>query len=168
MPSQLLPSLTSGKDVFIDANILVYGLAGQSVQCKAFLERCAREELVGISLVEIVNEATHKFMLAEAFAKGIITSENAGKLKKHLDKIPSLNIYWTHTLSILNLNLLLLSTNETIVHAAQPERSAAGLLTNDSMIVACMRDYGIRALATEDGDFERVSGIMVYKPDDIP
>src|SRR5262245_52989709 len=147
MPPQLLSSLTAGTDVFIDANILVYGLLGGSPQCKTFLERCAREELIGISLFEIVNEATHRFMLAEAFAKGIITKENAGKLRKHFSQISSLSDYWAHTTRVLNLNLLLLPTNETIVHAAHPERSAAGLLTNDSMIVACMRDFGIQAIA---------------------
>jgi predicted nucleic acid-binding protein len=168
MPPQSLLSLTSGTDVFIDANILIYGLTGQSAQCRAFLDRCAREELVGISLIEIVNEATHRFMLAEAFAKGIITKESASHLRKQFKQLSSLNVYWTNTERILNLNILLQATNEIIIHGAQPERVAAGLLTNDSMIVSCMRDFGIRALATNDGDFERVIGITVYKPDDIP
>lgn len=66
MPAQPLSQLPAGADVFIDANIFVYGLMGQSVQCRDFLARCAREELFGISLFEIVNEATHRFMLATA------------------------------------------------------------------------------------------------------
>ncbi|MBO0798078.1 MAG: type II toxin-antitoxin system VapC family toxin [Blastocatellia bacterium] len=107
-------------------------------------------------------------MVAEAFKKGIINKENAGELRKHFKQISSLNSYWADTVRILNLNLLLLTTNETIIHAAQPERVAAGLLTNDSMIVACMRDIGIRALATNDRDFDRAIGITVYKPEDIP
>jgi uncharacterized protein len=168
MPPQSLSSLTDGTDVFIDANIFIYGMLGASTQCMTFLERCAREELYGISLIEIVNEATHRFMLAEAHAKGIIPGANAKKLREQFSYIPSLNDYWAHTTKLLDLNLLLTATNETIVHIAHLERSTAGLLTNDSMIVACMRDFGVQALATNDGDFERVDGITVYKPDDIP
>ena len=36
------------------------------------------------------------------------------------------------------------------------------------MIAACMREYGIKFLATSDQDFERVRGITVYRPADLP
>lgn len=65
-----LSAVTSGSNVFVDANILIYGLNGQSSQCHNFLERCSREEITGITLFALVNEATHRFMLAEAAAKG--------------------------------------------------------------------------------------------------
>ncbi|MGH9833490.1 MAG: type II toxin-antitoxin system VapC family toxin, partial [Blastocatellia bacterium] len=68
---------------------------------------------------------------------------------------------------ILNLNLLLLTTDEAIIRSAYAERQKTGLLTNDSMIVACMHFYGISSLATNDGDFDRVSGINVFQPDDV-
>lgn len=167
MPIQPLPLIPTGTDVFIDANIFVYALQGKSAQCREFLRRCASEELYGISLLEIVNEATHQLMLAEAVAKGFIPSPSPKVLRKHFNQIPQLTVYWVQTQRILNLNLLLLATSEAIIHTAQLERQAAGLLTNDSMIAACMRDFGIRAIATNDGDFERVAGIVIYKPDDI-
>ena len=46
--------------------------------------------------------------------------------------------------------------------------SAAGLLTNDSMVVSCMREYGLSLLATNDADFERVAGVTVFKPTELP
>lgn len=58
--------------------------------------------------------------------------------------------------------------DETILRGAQKERQAASLLTNDSLIVACMRVHGISLLATNDSDFERVAGITVFKPKDLP
>src|SRR5215213_11215943 len=125
MPAQPLSQLPAGADVFIDANIFVYGLTGQSAQCRDFLTRCAREELFGISLLEIVNDATHRFMLAEAVAGGFISSESSGKLRKHFNVIPHLHAYWTEVQRILSLNLLLLETSETIIHLAQLERQAA-------------------------------------------
>jgi predicted nucleic acid-binding protein len=36
------------------------------------------------------------------------------------------------------------------------------------MIVSCMRNYGISALATNDQAFQRVTDITVYRPDDLP
>jgi len=36
------------------------------------------------------------------------------------------------------------------------------------MIVSCMREYSVCFLATNDADFERVSGITVFKPADVP
>lgn len=167
MPHQLLNQIPAGSFVFIDANIFVYGFSGHSTQCYEFLERCAREEITGVCLFEIVNEATHKFMLEEAVAKGLIPKPSAGDLRKKRQIIPILSHYWQRTEHILSLNLLVLATDENMVRLAHTERQNASLLTNDSMIVACMRYYGINFLATKDEDFEMVSGISVFQPDDL-
>jgi predicted nucleic acid-binding protein len=69
---------------------------------------------------------------------------------------------------MLALNLLFMPVNETIIRNAQTVRQEAGLLTNDSMIVAAMREYGLSFLASNDSDFERVPDITVFKPTDLP
>jgi predicted nucleic acid-binding protein len=168
MAPQALSQIPDGSDVFLDANILIYALTRQSVECYRLLERCSREEVTGICLFEIVNEATHRFMLAEAMSKHFIASETASELQKKPDVVRELTDYWRQAQRILNLNLLLLSTDESVVRAAQAERQEAGLLTNDSMIASCMRNYGISALATNDEAFQRVANITVYKPTDLP
>jgi predicted nucleic acid-binding protein len=164
---QSLSTIPPGTDIFIDANIFIYGLNGESAQCLTLLERCSREEVTGISLFEIVNEATHKFMLAEARAKGVIRSGGAEALKKQYAQIPALSDYWRDTQRILALNLLFFSTDDQIIRNAQPERQSAGVLTNDSMILSWMREYGIQQIATRDSDFERALGITVFGPDDL-
>ena len=68
----------------------------------------------------------------------------------------------------LSTNLLFLPVSEVIVRGANVERVAAGLLTNDSMVVSCMREYGLSLLATNDADFERVAGVTVFKPTELP
>ena len=114
-----------------------------------------------------MNEATHVFMLAEAVSKTIILRHSAAELRKKHSDIPMLIDYWRETERVLALNMLLFSTDEHIVRSAQPERKSAGVLTNDSMILSWMREYGIRSIATADGDFERASGIAVFGPNDI-
>jgi predicted nucleic acid-binding protein len=46
-------------------------------------------------------------------------------------------------------------------------RSRHGLLTNDSLIVAAMNEYGIGCLATREADFDQVAALTIYKPTDI-
>ena len=106
-------------------------------------------------------------MLAEARLKGVIASGGAEALRKKYLEIPPLIDYWRDTERILSLNLLFFSTDEQIVRGAQPERQSASVLTNDSMILSWMREYGIRNIATADQDFERANGITVFGPDDL-
>ncbi len=143
-------------------------MSGQSGECRQFLDRCLREDVTGITLFETVNEATHRFMIAEALSKGLIASGGAKVLKQSPKLVSSLTDYWRETERLLALNLLFIPVNEAIVRRAQAERHAAGLLTNDSMIIACMREFGLTFLASNDADFERVGGITVFKPTDLP
>ena len=167
MASSALPDLPSRSFIFIDANIFVYGFSGQSGQCRQFLDRCLREEVTGIALFETVNEVTHRLMVAEALSKGLITRGAAKRLREKPGLISGLTDYWKNIERLLALNLLFVPVNEAILRGAHTERQAAGLLTNDSMIVSCMRDYGVSFLATSDADFERVVGITVFKPSDL-
>jgi predicted nucleic acid-binding protein len=41
--------------------------------------------------------------------------------------------------------------------------AAHGLLTNDALIVALMRRFGLTHLVTNDDDFDSVPGITIWK-----
>jgi len=162
-------SIPSGSNLLIDTNVFVYGLTAKSPQCKALLERCSGEELFGITLFEVVHEATHDFMRAEARAKGLFTATEKGAkyLANHPEQVMLLTHYWTNTQRLLALNIVFLPMEQNIVVGAQIERSNAGLLTNDSIIVGAMREYGISLLATNDRQFDSVTGITVFSPTDV-
>jgi predicted nucleic acid-binding protein len=167
--SEALQAIPAGSDVLIDANVFIYGLTAQSAQCKAFLERCSREEVTGISLYEILHETTHKFMIAEARAKGLFAGPEKGAkyLSRHPEEVKLLADYWVNTLKLLALNVILLPMEQSVLQVAQAERVAAGLLTNDSIIVAAMREYGISQIATNDNMFDTVAGVSVFSPTDL-
>ena len=167
MPAQPLPAVPNGTDLFLDANILIYGLSGQSVECRELLVRCSREEVTGICMYEVLNNATHRFMLMEAKSKGLLAKPTPKDLKGNCAVIRQLADYWQKTLRMLNLNLLLLPLDDPILRGGEPERQTACLLTNDSMIISCMRNWKITVLATNDTDFLNVTGITVYKPTDV-
>lgn len=42
-----------------------------------------------------------------------------------------------------------------------------GLLTNDSLLVATALRAGVNRLATADPQFDGVTGLTVFKPDDV-
>jgi predicted nucleic acid-binding protein len=147
----------------------VYGLTAKSAECKTLLERCSNEDVFAITLFEIIHEATHIFMLAEARAKGLFNAAEKGPkyLSRHPDDVKKLSDYWTNSQRLLTLNILVLPMERDIVVAAQAERLNAGLLTNDSVIVAAMREYGDSQIATNDAQFDAVAGISVYSPTDV-
>jgi predicted nucleic acid-binding protein len=155
----LLDAVPNRSDVLIDANIFVYGLTTKSAQCQAFLARCSREELTGIALFESVNNATHQFMKGEALSRGLCAGQAMRYLAANPDQVKLLTDYWTNTQRLVELS---------IVTGAQPERASAGLLTNDSIIIAAMRGYGVSLIASNDRQFDAVPGITVFSPTDIP
>lgn len=140
MAALALPQLHAHSFIVIDANIFLYGLSGQSAECRQFLDRALREEVTGIALFETVNEVTHRLMLAEALSKGLIARGAAQQLRGKSELIHRLTDYWKNIERLLALNLLFVPVNEAILRGAYAERKAAGILTHDSMIVSSMRE----------------------------
>ncbi|MDO8585948.1 MAG: type II toxin-antitoxin system VapC family toxin [Armatimonadota bacterium] len=162
-----LDELSTGQEVFLDANVFIYAACVKSAQCMRMLRRCAREELYGVTTFEVLNEVTHRLMLAEALSTGIVTRESAASLARHPEGIRGLSTYWNQVERILQLNLIIVPADEARMRAANAIRAAYGLLTNDSMVVAAMEERGLIALASADTDFDRVFGLIRYAPFDL-
>jgi len=165
-----LDSVPDGSDLLIDTNVFVYGLTSKSKQCKTLLERCSSEQITGVTLYEVLHEATHVFMMGEARQKGLFAGQQekgARYLSRHPEQVKALVDYWRNTVRLLALNVLLLPMELHIVRGAQVERENAGLLTNDSVLVGAMREYGITRIATNDRQFDTVRGISVFSATDI-
>jgi predicted nucleic acid-binding protein len=167
MPAELIENLPAGTHVFIDANIFIYAFLGHSNQCRDLLGRCATEQVLGITTFEVVNEVTHRMMLAEALGTGVIKRDSVRDLQGKWREIAKLTEYWAQTSAIFGLNILVLPSDEGRLHRAQTIRARHGLLTNDSLIAAAMEELGIHSLATRDNDFDHISDLTVYTPIDI-
>ncbi len=89
METSALPNLLSHSFIFIDANIFVYGLSGQSGQCRQFLDRRLKGEVTGITLFETVNEVTRRLMVAEDLSRGLITRATASGCLGLIRRVPS-------------------------------------------------------------------------------
>jgi predicted nucleic acid-binding protein len=167
MAVQPLGQLPAGSPVVVDANIFVYAANATSNECAELLERCARQEVRGVTTLEVLAEVNHRLMLEDAVAAGIIQRENASNLRRLRKSIPNLKAYWPSVERIF-MNLMILELDELRFRRAQVMREHYGLLTNDSLILAAADLYGINCLATRDDDFDDVPWLTVYKPGDIP
>lgn len=163
-----LAELQDGDRVFIDANIFIYHFGGRSHACKTFLERCARRELLGYTSTPVLAEVLHRRMVAEAIAKGLVTARTAvKKLGEAPEFVKQLTQYQADVDHIFQMNLTVLPLTHAIVAMSAEVRTSEGLLTNDSFVMAFMREQGITQLATANGDFDRVGSLFIYKPTDL-
>ena len=163
-----LADLQNGDRIFIDANIFIYHFGGQSLECKAFLERCARRELLGCTATLILGEVLHRLMVAEAVAKGLVSGgRTVRKLGESPELVRQLTQYHDNISNILRMNLTVLDLTTEVVRKSAEIRKEEGLLTNDSLVVAHMREQRLTKLATANGDFDRIDSIEVYKPADL-
>ena len=118
MPVDRLPNLPAGTHVFLDANVFIYAFAGHSKECHDLLRRCSTEEVFGITTLDVINEVTHRLMLAEAVAKGVITKGNVSALKGKWRDVAKLSEYWTLAARIFALNILFTASDEPLLHSA--------------------------------------------------
>lgn len=125
------------------------------------------EQVFGITSFEVVNEVTHRLMVAEALGTGVIKRDRVRDLRGKRREIAELTEYWAQISAIFGLNILVLPSDEARLYRAQSVRSRYGLLTNDSLILAAMEENGVDSLATRDSDFDHISNLKIYKPTDI-
>jgi predicted nucleic acid-binding protein len=163
-----LEDLPEGARVLVDANILIYHFSGVSLECRAFLQRCESRQVEAFTGVHILLEVTHRLMVLEALQKGLITGgQPARKLKEQPEIIKDLREYNQSVQQIPRLRIRVRTITSAIIRASEAIRVQEGLLTNDSVTVALMRQMGVTDVAMADTDFNTVSQIRVYQPGDI-
>jgi predicted nucleic acid-binding protein len=157
-----------GEGIFIDANIFVYHFGELSVECKNLLSRCARGEIAGYTSTAILAEVLHRLMIAEAIEKGYISEKNPVKqLKGHPEIIKGLLTYTADVEKIAEMNITIFDLTEESIKTSAEIQQSEGLLTNDSLAVATMKNAGLSNFATNDNDFDHISWLNIYKPSDV-
>jgi predicted nucleic acid-binding protein len=168
MAGSTLDDVPGGQRIFIDATVFVYHFTRASEQCRRLLERCERRDLLGVTSVVALAEATHRLMMIEAVADGRIEPGTvARKLAERPDLVRACRRYNLAAPLIAGSGIEVLPLDLGKCLRAADVRIAEGLLTNDSLLVATIRDEGIEAIASADSDFLRVSGLKVYRPTDL-
>jgi predicted nucleic acid-binding protein len=65
---------------------------------------------------------------------------------------------------VAKFGIEIVSIPRHLISTAAAVSQQTGLLSNDALIVALMREHGLSILASNDADFDRVPGIARYGP----
>jgi len=168
MTGSTLDDVPPGSRVFIDATVFVYHFCRASEQCRRFLGRCERGDVSGVTSVGVLLEVTHKLMVFEAIAAGLVSAGRAvRRLREHPEIVRQLARYSAQVAEIPAWGLEVLPVDPGGCLRAAEWRARFGLLTNDALVVATMSDAKMQSIATADQDFGRVDGLRVYRPTDL-
>jgi predicted nucleic acid-binding protein len=160
--------LPSGSRCFVDANILIYYLGGDSRDCRTFIQRIARDEVDAHISTTALAEALHRQTIFEAIVKGLVSPGKAlNKLKKQPQTITQLSEYITFIDDLLALPLHVITVTPQIISISHHLRLSHGLLVNDSINLASAFELQISDIGTNDTDFNRVPNIVTWSPTDI-
>jgi len=163
-----LSEIKAGSEIFVDSNIFIYHFTGVSDECSDFLSRCEREELIGITSVNVMLEVLHRLMMVEAVSKNIVKPPNiVKKLNKSPQKIKRLNEYFVNTEKIQDMGIEIKPLIFETIIKSHVIRLSSGLMVNDSVIIASMKKEGVKLLATNDKVLKNLDEIDVYSPEDI-
>jgi predicted nucleic acid-binding protein len=164
-----LSSIPSNEKVLFDTNIFVYSALdhpkyGES--CTEAFQRVESKELKGYVPTIVLNELLHRLMIAEVIRKKLArnTGEVLELLKHDRSIIPSLNTCWEELDRIFAAGFMVLEDRSNIFRKAISISREYSLLSSDAYIASFARVYGITNIATNDGDFERVEWLKVWKP----
>ena len=165
--ARALESAARGDQVFIDSTIFIYHFVGASAQCRRFLARCESLEIEGVTSTGILAEVTHRLMMIEAVAAGLVSPGNvARKLAERPEIVKKLGSYRRDVESISLMGIRIVGVGLSDLLKAHELQVRHGLLTNDSLVAAAALEIG-SPLATSDAAFGRVKGLTVLSPDDL-
>lgn len=163
-----LSQIRNGELVVIDANILVYANQEKSQQSVQLLQRCSRNEVTGIVPMPMVGELMHTLMLIEARENGWIDKSYPSRvLSEKPDLVRRLTNYEKQMHQFFGIGFRLESIVMIDFVESMRIQREFGLLTNDSLLVAVARRLNCDSIATADKAFQRLTGFIVYAPDDL-
>lgn len=161
----MLEEIQVKSKVFIDSNIFIYHFLDLSDACSNLLERAERKEIRAYTSTVVLGEVLHRLMLSEAVAKFRIKPYQALRyLKEHPSVISSLEKCEIAVEEIPEFNVEVLPVEDSAIFESRSLREQYGLMTNDSLNLYAMKIRGLKIIATNDRDFDRVKEIDVWKP----
>ena len=160
-----LSEFPTGQTIFLDANCLIYHFAGTYPSCALLLDRAHRGDVHLVTSAVTLGEVHHRLMVLETAKRLSYPLRNASSfLKRHPELIRSLSDCERALDCLPAFRLRVVSVTRRLLDEARRVGHELGLLTNDALIVATMRAYGLHDLASNDRDFRAVPGLRLWTP----
>jgi len=157
-----------GATILIDANIFIYYFTAHpqfGKACDDLLDRVDRHEIGGVTSSDVLADVSHRLMTLEAAdSLGWSMSGIGHRLKHNPAEVQKLVRYRQALEEVFLAGIHVLPVlSQYLLQAADISRTT-GLLTNDALVGALMADHSILHLASNYGDFDRLSGVTRYAP----
>ncbi|MEK7414628.1 MAG: PIN domain-containing protein [Planctomycetota bacterium] len=160
-----LAEFPSGGSVFLDANTLVYHFVNVHPSCTYTLHRSEIGDITALTSVPVVAETRHRLMVLEARERFSLSPRKVlAYLKRHPEQVKVLRACVEAVESLSLLRIKVVSPSLDTVLASQRIGSEYGLLTNDALLIAVMREHHLTHLASNDTDFLPVPDITLWRP----
>jgi predicted nucleic acid-binding protein len=160
--------IADGAACIVDSNIFYYALVPTpplTQACVEFLNRAIVQKLDLYTTIPILSDAVHKVMISEAAQlSGRDRAGLVGYLGRHPEIIQQLTEYPKAVQQLQSIPLKILAAEVSDLKEATRQATQFGIMTNDALIVTLMQRHRVTSLATNDDDFDAVSGIKVFKP----
>jgi predicted nucleic acid-binding protein len=160
--------LPAGASVFLDANVFVlhfepHPLLGSA--CNQLIQSIESDQVRGITSTHVLSEVAHRLMALEASQlPGWTAAKVVQRLRQNPTVLQGLTRFRSAIQTVLRSHIQVLTIAPALIDAAAAISQQTGLLTNDALIVALMREHGLTNLASHDADFDRVPGLTRYAP----
>jgi predicted nucleic acid-binding protein len=160
--------ILAGQSIFIDAKIFLFYFRPDPVlgpPCDQLLRRIENGDVQGFTSAHVLNELSHRLMTEEAHQRfGWPMTSIARRLRHHPAQVRTLSRprQAIDELSLIGLHILPVTGSQ--VSLAVDISNQQGLLSSDALLLSVMRHHGLQALASHDGDFDRVPGLTRYAP----
>ena len=159
-----LSDIPDRTEIYIDANILLFSAFKHPRYgdvCKDFLMRMEGNACTSDFTL---NEIFHKLMIAEISKMFVVRPKAVvAFIKNNPTVISELQAIWDEMRLIAESKIHIISYGKLFPEFIETSRSY-NLMATDAIIVEIMKQNGLKDIATNDSDFERVEGITVWKP----
>lgn len=167
MPAKDLTEVPKGSAIFVDANVFhlyLRGPRGIRDKCTRLLERIERGEVRGYTSALVLDELAYKLLLRrieETHRRNPLEvmgedPSAIGKSSTYVDE--GLNI----VLGIKGLEVLAVERRHVEEFVAHMKKYS--LLPRDALHLSSMMAIGCKDIASTDGDFDSVPGIVRWSP----
>ena len=153
-------------EVFVDTNIFVYALAKRhryKSTCEALLSKVNMGDTIGFTSSTVINELFHTILIGEVKIKyGDV--EVIRFIKEHPNVISECDVAYNALDDIFDSAVVILPlTLEVLQHAKTLSREH-NLLFSDAIHAGSCDVYGIKHIASNDKDFDRVDFLKRWIP----
>ncbi len=163
-----MKDIPRGAAVFIDANIFIYDILAvpEYVEsCMSFLKRVESQEIKGYTSILVISEVIHKLMFSEIIEKHNLRPDRVLKeMKNNPQIIATLEKYRNIISKIASIGIKVLPSSDKTHKKASFYIKKYRLMSNDAINAAIAKEHGIKHIATNDADFQRIDFLNVWKP----